>query len=478
METNKIYCGDAIEKMREIPDKSIDMFFTDPPYALGSEIIIRPNGKPDYKKAVDFMDRWEQPDGNFWEAWFIEAFRILKFGGRVIMFGIDRQSWFNAYYAQYAGFQKQMSLYWYFLSSFPKSSDLSKMLDRTAGMEREVVAISRYSANRNSTTLHGAKYKGGYTTKAEGNREITTPASDLAKKYDGYKYSIAPLKQVVEEIAVFQKPYKTGSALHDTLAYENGDTECLCGALDIDGNRVPTNETITNHSRSAESAISKGIYGDSKAQETHQTAGQESGRYPAQSFIDSGAAAILDAQSGVKTSGAMKSTHKVGKKGKDGNLVNYGIYGKMKAESYPNEIEASEGGCSKILMKCDYDEGDFDLFQYCPKVSRDERNAGCEEMLEKEIAINTGNAHNVAPLGRETRYVNFHTTVKPIKLCTAVLKLFKTPNEQVMVDTFCGSGSLIIAAGILGYKWIGIDNSKEYVEIAEARIKHHLGMFK
>jgi DNA modification methylase len=49
--------GDCLEVLRGLPDNSIDLIFTDPPYALGSEVIIRKDGKPDYKKAVDFMNK-------------------------------------------------------------------------------------------------------------------------------------------------------------------------------------------------------------------------------------------------------------------------------------------------------------------------------------------------------------------------------------------------------------------------------------
>ena len=58
------------------------------------------------------------------------------------------------------------------------------------------------------------------------------------------------------------------------------------GGINIDGCRVTTDENISNHSRSAESAVSKGIYGDSKEQETHQTQGQKLGRYPANLIHD------------------------------------------------------------------------------------------------------------------------------------------------------------------------------------------------
>ncbi len=31
----------------------------------------------DYKKAVDFMNKWKQPDGKFWEEWFVEGVYVL-----------------------------------------------------------------------------------------------------------------------------------------------------------------------------------------------------------------------------------------------------------------------------------------------------------------------------------------------------------------------------------------------------------------
>jgi hypothetical protein len=41
---------------------------------------------------------------------------------------------------------------------------------------------------------------------------------------------------------VFQKPYKTGSCLHDVLAMENGDETITCGGVDIEGNRCGVEE--------------------------------------------------------------------------------------------------------------------------------------------------------------------------------------------------------------------------------------------
>ena len=35
LKLNKIYCGDCLELMKEIEDKSIDLVIADPPYGIG-----------------------------------------------------------------------------------------------------------------------------------------------------------------------------------------------------------------------------------------------------------------------------------------------------------------------------------------------------------------------------------------------------------------------------------------------------------
>ena len=76
-------------------------------------------------------------------------------------------------------------------------------------------------------------------------------------------------------VHVLRKPLSEGTVASNTLKHG-------CGGINIDASRVAApGETITNHSRGADSAISKGIHGDSKGQETHQTGGQKRGRWPA-----------------------------------------------------------------------------------------------------------------------------------------------------------------------------------------------------
>lgn len=419
-----IKTSDSLEYLKTLEDYSQDIIYCDPPYALGSEVIIRKDGKVDYAKANDFMNKWEMPTGAYWEKWFNEAYRVLKHGGWLIMFGMDRQLLLFKYYAHLSEFEEQQSLYWYAISNFPKATDLSKIIDKNLGEERERIIIQKVGNDDND--IYG-KFKG----EIDSNNAI----SDLAKKYDGYKYSISPLKQTNETIMVFKKPTKTGSVLHDTLAYENGDKTITVGALNINGNRVGT-ETIKN----GNGEIGKnGIYGNLERNEDSTT--ESIGRYPSQTFVNSSTAELLDKQSGVFQS------QSGGTRG-EGNST-FGSKNGFDRNGY-DDI----GGCSKILHKCDYTQEDYDLYYYEPKVSSSERNAGCDGMEEKPSANN-------------------HPTLKPIELNYRILSLFKTPNDQVICYAFAGAGSEIIGGIKAGFEnWHGCEINQEYVDIANARIKY------
>jgi DNA modification methylase len=434
---------DSLEFLKEQKDFSIDINYSDPPYALGSEIVIDKDGKPNYKKAVDFMNKWEMPSAEFWEQWFKEAYRTCKYGGYVIMFGIDRQLLLFKYYSALAGFVEKQSLYWYFISNFPKASDLSKNLDKNAGAEREKIKVE---GNKNNEVL----------AITSGIMDNNIPITPLAKKYSGYKYSIAPLKQTCETIMVFQKPYKTGSCMHDTLAYENGDKECCCGALDIDGNRVGT-EILPEGKR--------GNAVNTKFQSGVITFERE-GRYPSQTFCDSQVAEILDNQSGISKGSDVKR-----------NRTHTSPLFGMPNDNTPEY--SNIGGCSKILHKCDFEKGKHDLYIYNPKVSSEERNAGCEEMEDKEGGHRNASGRVIGGTRSmegdayfSIKMKNNHPTLKPISLNKKILKLFKTPNPQKIIYPFAGSGSEVIGGIKAGFgDWSGCEINPEYIKIANARIK-------
>lgn len=472
--------ANCLDVLKQTAANSQDLIFCDPPYALGSDVIIRKDGKPDYRKAVDFMSKWQQPDGYFWETWFAEAFRVLRYGGRVVMFGMDRQLMLNKYYACFAGFAEQQSLYWYFISNFPKASDLGKMLDKNAGVEREVLGANPNS--RPNCSGNDMNTLNGKITEST----LTAPATTIAQKYNGMKYSIAPLKQTNETILVFQKPYKTGSCLHDTLAYENGDDTCMCGAVDVEGNRCGTSENLNGGAYAKEVKIMTSIALGNKKTLTQEFE-QPNGRYPAQTYLDDEAAKVLDGQSGEQKSS----------KSERGIVTNNNIYGGFNLDSTVRGHNDT-GGCSRILHRCNYDLNDYDIYHYCPKVSNKERNEGCGGLEKKaktekyvggetkcsvcgKFFLSTKNLCECSEMefgAKSTRILNpttnnHHPTVKPIALLKKIIALFKTPNELHVLDPFMGSGSMGIACIELGVSYTGIELDPEYYTIAETRLAHH-----
>jgi DNA modification methylase len=467
---------DSLAFLKEQKDFAFDINYSDPPYALGSEIIIRPDGKYDYKKATDFMNKWEMPTGEYWESWFEESFRTLKHGGYCIMYGMDRQLPMFQYYAIKSGFQVRQSMYWYFISSFPKATDLSKMIDKNANVEREVVGKKSYSMPKADNTMKENSYGISGGKLANGNsaeriiQNITKATTDFAKKYEGYKYSIAPLKQTCETIMVFQKPYKTGSCMHDVLAYENGDDTCGCFALNIDAGRVSTNGEKINIGFKGKILDDNNGWNNNNVERTPYD--DIKGRYPSQTFCDSGTAERLDEQSGLsKANDSVRNN----KKRKDLNIYGNGKgIPQVSLESNYSDI----GGCSKILHKCDYENGEMDLYVYEPKVSKSERNAGCEEFEEKEMGKNQSSLDGGKILTgsgneRNNHQKNTHPTLKPISLSYRILKLFKSPNEQKIIYPFAGVQSEVIGgykAGFINY--VGCELSEEYVNIGNARFEY------
>lgn len=133
-------------------------------------------------------------------------------------------------------------------------------------------------------------------------------------------------------------------------------------------------------------------------------------------------------------------------------------------------------------------------FFYCPKVSLEERNAGCESLEHKqqnsESNIRTyndrcGNCGKKfigpkhlrcqCPKGKKLtdktvyKNPNNHPTVKPINLCRYLCRLI-TPPGGTCIDIFMGSGSTGIACVKEGFKFIGIEKEQDYYIIAKHRI--------
>jgi len=76
IETNTLHLGDCLELMTQIPDKSVDLILTDPPYRMTKRgKSCRPNWMPDGMGENVFNGKI--PDT---QTWMSNCFRVLKNG--------------------------------------------------------------------------------------------------------------------------------------------------------------------------------------------------------------------------------------------------------------------------------------------------------------------------------------------------------------------------------------------------------------
>lgn len=108
-------------------------------------------------------------------------------------------------------------------------------------------------------------------------------------------------------------------------------------------------------------------------------------------------------------------------------------------------------------------------FFYCAKASKADRNAGCEH-LPLQVAGGMSGRRD-GSMGSTTYNNNTHPTVKPTDLMRYLCRLV-TPPGGVVLDPFMGSGSTGKAAVMEGFRFVGIELSPEYAEIARRRIEH------
>lgn len=111
-------------------------------------------------------------------------------------------------------------------------------------------------------------------------------------------------------------------------------------------------------------------------------------------------------------------------------------------------------------------------FFYCAKTSKRDRNEGLDDSYAKQMdesrKVGSKGGNNPRNRGANER-VNHHPTVKPTDLMRYLVRLV-TPGGGVVLDPFMGSGSTGKACVYEGFDFIGIEQSAEYIAIAQARI--------
>lgn len=247
------------------------------------------------------------------------------------------------------------------------------------------------------------------------------------------------------------------------------------GALNIDACRLTplTPEEVARSGKSTNGAIygdlgsvdwkRNGRYGEESGERSYGDAGStdfaatpgrrggdQRGRWPANVILDDHAAKMLDEQTGTLKSGLIKAGSR-----REGLGYHGGAGGEVEDDSY-----GDAGGASR--------------FFYVAKASRAERNEGLgEDFDEKPLLWSSGtrNPGSFQAEGTKRAAKNNHPTVKPVALMRYLVRLV-TPPGGLILDPFMGSGTTGVAAIREGFRFIGIDREADYVEIADARIRH------
>lgn len=217
--------------------------------------------------------------------------------------------------------------------------DVGKAIDKAAGADREVVGQGLNAARRPNPIRTGSAFSDDACVWGQGD-PITAPATPEAERWSGWGSALKPAH---EPIVVARKPL-SGTIAGNVL--EHG-----CGALNIDGCRIGTDDNLNGGAYSSGGRAP--LPGDRR---TGPAAGMPTGRWPANVVLDEAAAARLDEMTGTLTSGS----------------------GDRGATSRVGGIMGAEGNGRSTTYARDTDSGGASRFLYVAKASAVERSAGLE----------------------------------------------------------------------------------------------------
>jgi len=447
--------GNCRERLKEIPDSSIDCMVTDPPYGYSFM------GK-DWDKVVIGTDIWK------------ECLRVLKPGGFAFVMSAPRQDVLSRMMINLedSGFETGFtSIYWTYATGFPKGMNMSKSIDKKMGVEPTKVKLRDYTGPdfADKQFIKQGSMMQTHETSPRVEQWETKPTTEKAKEMEGSYAGYQP-KPAVEVIIVCMKPLSEGNYVNQAM--ENGK-----GVTWLNDCRIPHNDpvkTTDRKERADDTTFSSESCGFDSEKQNMASANPE-GRYPSNLLVsDDVFSDFQDKGTKPHPLTSKKETDERSKEKGWGSIVQ------------PKETVGNYGDAGSFSRYFDLDRW-WANFIVTPKASKAEKNRGLDGFEEKDNDRTNQNwkckkcgkfqlqgkgdiCKCENPDWERGKSKNNHPTVKPLKLMSYLITLGSRPNDTIL-DPFSGSGTTCLAANILDRNAIGIELNPEYAKIAKARLE-------
>jgi len=436
--------GDCLDLLATLPDESVDVVITDPPAGIG--FMGKPwdsfkgyeprtaRGREASERMATLLPSWAVGFVAFMVDVWTEVDRVLKPGAFVCAWALPKTADLAGLAMRAVGWEMHDSLLHLFGGGFPKSLNVGKAIDKMHGAEREVVGKHPNPAGnkRGGSALHMG------VTGMPVDVDITAPATDDAKAWDGWHSQLAPGH---EHWLIARKPTK--------LTYANQVLAHGCGALNVDACRVPRGDGVPLFNQVGLS--SQGSTYAAKAPGSKRTGETTGGSWPRNVVLSTGGdecpAEGLDRQSGVLGAGHTPRQPRA--------KHSFGQSEDQRTDPGQNNGHGDTGGASRYFTRFD------DRVGYYAKAS--DRRAGLRSDIE-----------------------NRHATHKNPALMDWLTKLLARTCEHadgpaIVLDPFMGSGTGGVSAVRCGVRYIGIEldpsgpGTHDSFGVAKARIMAAIG---
>lgn len=406
-------------------------------------------------------------DPQGFQAWFHTCadamLRVAKPGAHLLSFGGTRMQHRMVCAIEDSGWEVRDIIMWCYGSGFPKSHDISKAIDKMAGADR-----NRYPGGLSTRQGDGSIIGLGHS----GSLIDNDPVTDAAKQWSGWG---SALKPAVEPICVARKPL-TGTLAQNTL--EHG-----CGGLNIDGCRVGSSDGNTTARVPSLVGNTAAPFGKGVAMGGN---GFVLGRWPANFIMSHHAECkLVGTRASKDTSVITESTGEVVSDNTSLSGPNYGrtITGSVQRpdeevwECHPDcpcrlldeqsgVSKSSAGPVNKYYTPSG--SGCYNLNREAGDRKSDETYLGFGDAGGASRFFYTAKANSDdRPHGKGS---TTHPTVKPLDLMRYLVRLV-CAQGGIVLDPFMGSGSTGCAALLEGMKFVGVEQSQEYADIAVGRLK-------